>query len=258
MRGPLHGIPVIIKDNIATADRMQTTAGSLALLGSKPPRDSHLARRLREAGAVIIAKTNLSEWANFRSTHSTSGWSGRGGLCRNPYALDRNTSGSSSGTGGATSANLAAIGIGTETDGSIVSRRHLQRPGGHQADGGPGEPDRHRPDLPHPGHGGPDDADRGRRRSAADGDLGYDPEDSGDEGAPRQGAGVDYTTFLKADGLKGIRIGVVREVLMGYSTHADGVAEEAIRALKSLGRRSWTRPISRPSSPRRSARRSTR
>src|SRR6202167_4509534 len=119
-RGPLHGIPVLIKDNIDTADRMMTTAGSLALVGSKPPRDSFVAERLRAAGSVILGKTNLSEWANIRSSHSTSGWSGRGGLTRNPYALDRNPCGSSSGTGAGISANLAAVGIGTETDGSIV------------------------------------------------------------------------------------------------------------------------------------------
>src|SRR5215510_7446110 len=121
VRGPLHGIPVLLKDNIATADRMMTTAGSLALAGVKPPKDAFLVARLREAGAVILGKTNLSEWANSRSTHSTSGWSARGGLSRNPYALDRNTSGSSSGSGAAVAANLAAAAIGTETDGSIVS-----------------------------------------------------------------------------------------------------------------------------------------
>src|ERR671932_850041 len=121
VRGPLHGVPVLIKDNVATADRMETTAGSLALVGARPQQDAFVAQRLREAGAVIIGKTNLSEWANFRSTHSTSGWSGRGGLSRNPYALDRNTSGSSSGSGAAIAANLAAIAVGTETEGSIVS-----------------------------------------------------------------------------------------------------------------------------------------
>src|SRR5581483_4864518 len=119
-RGPLHGIPVLIKDNIATADRMMTTAGSLALVGSKPPKDSMVAHKLRAAGAVILGKTNWSEWANIRSSHSTSGWSGRGGLTKNPYALDRNPCGSSSGTGAGISAILAAVGIGTETDGSIV------------------------------------------------------------------------------------------------------------------------------------------
>src|ERR1700720_2968920 len=120
VRGPLHGIPVLIKDTIATADRMQTTAGSLALVGSKPPADAFIAQKLREAGAVILGKTNLSEWANIRSNHSISGWSGRGGQTKNPYSLDRNPCGSSSGTGAGISANLAAIGIGTETDGSIV------------------------------------------------------------------------------------------------------------------------------------------
>ena len=119
-RGPLHGVPVLIKDNIDTADKMLTTAGSLALVGAKPERDAYIVWRLREAGAVIIGKTNLSEWANFRSTHSSSGWSGRGGQTKNPYALDRNPCGSSSGTGAAVSANLALVGVGTETDGSIV------------------------------------------------------------------------------------------------------------------------------------------
>src|SRR6266404_1708709 len=119
-RGPLHGIPVLIKDNIDTHDRMTTTAGSLALGGSSPLQDSSVAKKLREAGAVILGKTNLSEWANLRSSHSTSGWSGRGGQTKNPYVLDRNPCGSSSGTGAAVAANLAAIGVGTETDGSVV------------------------------------------------------------------------------------------------------------------------------------------
>ena len=121
VRGPLHGIPILIKDNIATADHMQTTAGSLALIGHKPPRDAHLITRLREAGAVVLGKTNLSEWANFRGERSISGWSGRGGQTRNPYVLDRNPSGSSSGSGAAVSANLCVAAIGTETNGSILS-----------------------------------------------------------------------------------------------------------------------------------------
>ncbi|HZT57679.1 MAG TPA: amidase [Pyrinomonadaceae bacterium] len=120
VRGPLHGVPVLIKDNIATADRMETTAGSLALVGAKPAADAFIVQRLRDAGAILIGKTNLSEWANFRSSHSTSGWSGRGGQTRNPYALDRNPCGSSSGSGAAVSANLCLVAVGTETDGSIV------------------------------------------------------------------------------------------------------------------------------------------
>jgi len=120
-RGPLHGIPILVKDNVATRDRMQSTAGSLALVGVAPPRDAFLVERLRAAGAVLLGKANLSEWANFRSTHSSSGWSGRGGQCRNPYALDRTPSGSSSGSGVAVAASLCAAAIGTETDGSIVS-----------------------------------------------------------------------------------------------------------------------------------------
>src|SRR5450759_3260939 len=120
IRGPLHGIPVLVKDNIDTADRMTTTAGSLALEGTIASRDAHIVERLRAAGAIILGKTNLSEWANFRSTHSSSGWSGRGGQARNPYALDRTPSGSSSGSAGAVAANLCAAAIGTETDGSIV------------------------------------------------------------------------------------------------------------------------------------------
>jgi amidase len=120
VRGPLHGVPVLIKDNIDTADKMLTTAGSLALVSARPRRDAFIVERLRAAGCVILGKTNLSEWANFRSTHSTSGWSGRGGQTHNPYALDRNPCGSSSGSGAAVSANLALVGVGTETDGSVV------------------------------------------------------------------------------------------------------------------------------------------
>ncbi|HEY3218485.1 MAG TPA: amidase family protein, partial [Candidatus Limnocylindria bacterium] len=120
VRGPLHGIPVLLKDNVDTHDKMQTAAGSIALVGTAPSQDSTVAAKLRAAGAVILGKTNLSEWANFRSLHSSSGWCGRGGQCNNPYALDRNPCGSSSGSGAAPSANLTAVSIGTETDGSIV------------------------------------------------------------------------------------------------------------------------------------------
>lgn len=121
VRGPLHGIPVLLKDNIGTADKMETTAGSLALVGAKPAVDASLVAQLRSAGAVILGKTNLSEWANWRSTKSSSGWSGRGGQTRNPYALDRNTSGSSSGSAAAVAADLCVVAVGSETDGSIVS-----------------------------------------------------------------------------------------------------------------------------------------
>ena len=121
LRGTMHGIPVLIKDNIDTADKMKTTAGSLALLDAPTPKnDAFIVQNLRKAGAVIIGKTNLSEWANFRSTKSISGWSGRGGQTNNPYVLDKNPCGSSAGTGAAISANLAAVGIGTETNGSII------------------------------------------------------------------------------------------------------------------------------------------
>src|ERR1043166_7353251 len=121
IRGPLHGIPILIKDNIDTADKMMDTAGSIALEGNFPSTDAFIVKKLREAGAVIIGKTNPSEWANFRSSRSASGWSSRGGQTKNPYVIDRNPSGSSSGSGAAIAANFAAIGIGTETDGSIVS-----------------------------------------------------------------------------------------------------------------------------------------
>ena len=166
-RGPLHGIPIVIKDNIDTADRMMTTAGSLALEGSIAPRDAFVVERLRAAGAVILAKTNLSEWANFRSTKSTSGWSGRGGQTRNPYVLDRNPCGSSSGTGTAVAANLAAIGVGTETDGSIVCPASVSGLVGIKPTSRPRQPQRHHPDRAVAGHGRADGAYRGGRRGAA-------------------------------------------------------------------------------------------
>ena len=166
-RGPLHGIPVLLKDNIDTADRMTTTAGSLALEGSIAPRDSHVAERLRAAGAVLLAKTNMSEWANIRSSRSSSGWSARGGQCRNPFVLDRNPCGSSSGSGAAVSANFGAVAIGTETDGSIVCPGVRQRRRGHQADGRAREPGGHHPHLAHAGYRRPALPHGGRRGRAA-------------------------------------------------------------------------------------------
>ena len=163
-RGPLHGIPILIKDNIDTGDRMRTTAGSLALLesasgsgeGSQPANDAFVAAQLRKAGAVILGKTNLSEWANIRSSHSTSGWSGRGGLTRNPYALDRNPCGSSSGTGAGVSANFCVAGVGTETDGSVVCPSSANGLAGMKPTVGLVSRTRHHSDFAQPGHGGAD------------------------------------------------------------------------------------------------------
>ena len=233
VRGPLHGIPVVIKDNIATGDRMKTSAGSLALASSPAPRDAFLVTRLREAGAVLIGKTNLSEWANFRSTHSSSGWSGRGGQVRNPYALDRNPSGSSSGTGAAVAANLAAIGVGTETDGSIVSPSNVNGLVGIKPTLGLVSrtgivPIAHSQDTAGP-----------MTRTVADAAAlltvlaAADSADSATGVATRVQA--DYTKALDPDGLRGARIGVVRNRLFGYNPAADALANAAIQAMKARG-----------------------
>jgi len=233
VRGPLHGIPVVIKDNIATGDRMKTSAGSLALASSPAPRDAFLVTRLREAGAVLIGKTNLSEWANFRSTHSSSGWSGRGGQVRNPYALDRNPSGSSSGTGAAVAANLAAIGVGTETDGSIVSPSNVNGLVGIKPTLGLVSrtgivPIAHSQDTAGP-----------MTRTVADAAAlltvlaAPDSADSATGVATRVQA--DYTKALDPDGLRGARIGVVRNRLFGYNPAADALANAAIQAMKARG-----------------------
>ncbi len=232
-RGPLHGIPVLIKDNIDTADRMMTTAGSLALVGSKPPKDSMVARKLREAGAVIIGKTNLSEWANIRARHSTSGWSGRGGQTKNPYALDRNPCGSSSGSGAATSANFCAAAIGTETDGSIVCPSSTNglvgiKPTVGLVSRGGIVPISHSQDGAGP-------MCRTVRDAATV--LGaltrVDSEDSAT--AASQGKSfTDYTQFLKANGLRGARIGVVRKTF-GFMDAVDKVMESALDAMKKEG-----------------------
>jgi amidase len=232
VRGPLHGIPVLIKDNIATGDKMKTTAGSLALADRPALRDATVARRLRDAGAILLGKTNLSEWANFRSTHSVSGWSGRGGLCRNPYALDRNPCGSSSGTGAAISANLAAVGVGTETDGSIVCPSSANSLVGIKPTLGLVSrrgiiPIAHSQDTAGP-----------MARTVADAAAllgvlaGADPEDTA-TGAAR--VENDYTKFLDPDGLRGARIGVARAKVFGYSASADKLVEAAIDVMKRAG-----------------------
>jgi amidase len=234
VRGPLHGIPVLLKDNIATADHMMTTAGSAALAGGPAPRDAFIVGRLRDAGAVILGKTNLSEWANFRSTHSSSGWSGRGGQTKNPYALDRSPSGSSSGSGAAEAANLAAIAIGTETDGSIVSPSSNNSLVGIKPTLGLWSrsgivPIAHSQDTAGP-----------MARTVADaatllGALAAsDPADAATRSSDAKGQ-HDYTRFLEAAGLKGARIGVVRNRLFGYSVAADAIAEQAIADMKKQG-----------------------
>ncbi|MGB6877377.1 MAG: amidase [Candidatus Acidiferrales bacterium] len=232
-RGPLHGIPVLIKDNIGTHDRMMTTTGSLALSGFTPAKDSGVARRLREAGAVILGKTNLSEWANFRSDHSSSGWSGRGGQTHNPYATDRNPCGSSSGSGAAASANLAAITIGTETDGSIVCPSSANGVVGIKPTVGLVSragiiPISHSQDT-----AGPicrTVADAAALLSAM---AGVDPDDAATK-APGRKAFPDYTKFLEPGGLRGARIGVVRKLFF-LPEKLDPVMKTALDAMKSEG-----------------------
>jgi amidase len=232
-RGPLHGVPVLIKDNIDTADKMMTTAGSLALLGSKPPQDSMVAKKLRSAGAIILAKTNLSEWANIRSSHSTSGWSGRGGLTKNPYALDRNPCGSSSGTGAGISANLCAVGIGTETDGSIVCPSSSNglvgiKPTVGLVSRGGIIPISHTQDGAGP-----------MCRTVRDAAIllgaltGDDPADSATAASSGKSY-TDYTQFCDPNGLKGTRIGVARKYF-GFSDPVDALMEEALDAMKKQG-----------------------
>ena len=232
-RGPLHGIPVLLKDNIATVDKMQTTAGSLALVGVKPPRDAFLVTRLREAGAVILGKTNLSEWANLRSTRSTSGWSGRGGLTKNPYALDRNTSGSSSGSAAAVAASLATLGVGTETDGSIISPSSINGLVGIKPTLGLISrngiiPIAHSQDTAGP-----------MTRTVTDAALlltvlaGFDARDA--VTAESIGKTHDYSKFLDVGGLKGARIGVVRSNFGGRNDLVSAVVEEALKVLTAKG-----------------------
>jgi amidase len=232
-RGPLHGIPVLIKDNIATADRMMTTAGSLALVGSKPAKDSFVAQRLRAAGAVILGKTNLSEWANIRSSHSTSGWSGRGGLTRNPYALDRNPCGSSSGTGAGISANLAAVGIGTETDGSIVCPSSLNGLAGIKPTVGLVS----RADIIPISHS--QDTAGPMCRTVRDAAilLGALTGVDADDAATAASAGksqTDYAQYCDPNGLKGARIGVARK-FFGFSEAVDALMGQGLDLMKTQG-----------------------
>ena len=233
VRGALHGVPILLKDNIGTADRMTTTAGSLALEGSIPATDSFVARRLREAGAVLLGKTNMSEWANFRSTRSTSGWSGRGGLGRNPYALDRNTSGSSSGSGAAVAASYAAAAIGTETDGSIVSPANNTCLVGIKPTLGLVSragiiPIAHTQDTAGPMARTVADAAALLMAIAA-----VDPADP--ETARSASTDRQYTRALVAGGLAGTRIGVPRKGLFGDSMHADRHVDAALVVMRSLG-----------------------
>jgi amidase len=233
VRGPLHGIPVLIKDNIDTADKMQTTAGSLALLGSRPAKDSFVAQKLREAGAVILGKTNLSEWANIRSSHSSSGWSGRGGQTKNPYALDRNPCGSSSGSGAAVAANLCAAAIGTETDGSVVCPSSANGLVGIKPTLGIVSrtgiiPIAHSQDTAGP-----------MTRSVRDAAIllsalaGVDPRDSATAASAGK-ASTDYTKFLDPNGLKGARIGVARKYF-GFNDAVDHFMENVIDQIKKRG-----------------------
>jgi amidase len=219
VRGPLHGIPVLVKDNIDTGDRMKTSAGSLALADASAPRDAGVAAALRAAGAVILGKTNLSEWANFRSTRSSSGWSGRGGQTRNPYVLDRNPCGSSSGTGAAISANLAVVGIGTETDGSIVCPSHQCGLVGLKPTVGllPGDgivPISHTQDTAGP-----------MTRTVTDAAILLSALAPG---------GGDYTRGLDAGALAGARIGVLRQEF-GFDARVDRIMEDALAALRAAG-----------------------
>jgi amidase len=233
VRGPMHGIPILIKDNIDTADRMQTTAGSLALLGSKPTRDSFVAQKLRESGAVILGKTNLSEWANIRSSHSSSGWSGRGGQTTNPYALDRNPCGSSSGSGAAISASLCAVAVGSETDGSIVCPASANGIVGIKPTLGLISrsgiiPIAHSQDTAGP-----------MARSVRDAAIllgalaGVDPRDDATSASAGK-AEADYTRFLDPHGLRGARIGVARKYF-GSNDAQDLLMNNLIAAMKRQG-----------------------
>jgi amidase len=232
-RGPLHGIPILIKDNIDTADRMMTTAGSLALVGSHPAQDAFVAKKQREAGAVILGKTNLSEWANIRSNHSSSGWSARGGQTKNPYALDRNPCGSSSGSGAAAAANLCAAAIGTETDGSVVCPSSANSLVGIKPTVGLVSragiiPIAHSQDTAGP-----------MARTVSDAAVllgaltGIDVNDAVTK-TSAQKSFTDYTQFLDKGGLKGARLGIARKSF-GFNDRVDKLMNDLIGELKKLG-----------------------
>ena len=232
-RSPLHGIPILLKDNIGTADGTTTTAGSFALEGSRPAEDAPVARRLRDAGAVLLGKANLSEWANFRSTRSSSGWSARGGQCRNPFVLNRNPCGSSSGSGAAVSANFVAAAIGTETDGSIVCPSHANGIVGLKPTVGLVSRAGIIPIAESQDTAGP------MARTVRDAALvlgiiaGTDPRDPATAEADARGLS-DYTPFLDPDGLEGARIGVMRSAV-GFHPLVDHLMEEAITAMRARG-----------------------
>ena len=235
VRGPLHGIPVLLKDNVDTGDKMQTAAGSLGLVGTPAAHDSAVAANLRAAGAVILGKTTLSEWANFRSFFSTSGWSGRGGQCNNPYALDRNACGSSSGSGAAASANFTAVSIGSETDGSIVCPASMNgvvgiKPTVGLTSRGGVVPISHTQDTVGPHCRTVADAAAVLSAIAQRTPDSRDPATS----ANRDKIPADYTTFLNPHGLNGARIGVARD-FEGFSPHADAVFEDSLTAMSNAG-----------------------
>ena len=233
VRGALHGIPIVIKENIGTADQMETTAGSLALIGARPKRDAHLVTRLRAAGAVNLGKTNLSEWANFRSTHATSGWSGRGGQTKNAYVLDRTPCGSSAGSGTAVAASLAPASVGTETDGSIVCPSAMSALVGMKPTVGLVSRQGIIPIAPSQDTAGP------MTRTVRDAALllnvlaGEDPSDP--RTAESKGKRPpDYTTTLSDDGLRGARIGVARKAFPGHPEVVANI-ERAIAVMKERG-----------------------
>ncbi|SOD93164.1 amidase [Spirosoma fluviale] len=233
LRGPLHGIPILLKDNIDTGDQMMTTAGALALEGHKAAKDAFVAKKLRDAGAVILGKTNLSEWANFRSTRSSSGWSSRGGQTRNPFVLDRSPCGSSSGSGAAVSANLCAVAVGTETDGSVIAPASFCGVVGIKPTVGLVSRSGIIPISKTQDTAGP------MTRTVTDAAIllgimaGIDPTDA--VTAESQGKAItDYTPFLKDDGLSGKRIGVEKSFLKGHEGVV-GLFRQAIDVLKRQG-----------------------